>query len=244
MADALPVTAREDYQAWQAYGATEYRWAFNKLEVALRGGLTAGPAAVPPPRAGRYVSRPVYNLFGMGIGAEQFYYGEDEYEEFVYYKTVPPGYFWCEWLDGPHRSVDYQKYTDGSWRVSSVWEGVHYSDDNLTKFRSWTRLSNRAAPPPHKLPLALGWLHRDSGVDFFNVELRGAHVVEVHLRPGDLVFQDLPVGTTLVPVWPGMELPPGEFIPDIDPGMKRSAVSGHLRDVRDGFVVLRDGSHR
>ncbi len=239
MKKPLPVTVREDYQAWEAYGHTEHRWVFNKLEVALRGGLHAGPAAVPPSIEGLYISRPIYNLFGMGIGAEQFRYSNEEYEEFVNYKTVPPGYFWCEWLDGPHLSIDYQKYDDGSWEVSSVWEGSHYSDSNLTKFSGWTRLPNQSAPSPYELPIALDWLYQNSGITFFNVELREGYIVEIHLRPGDLMFNDMPVGTTLVPAWEGIEELYGERIPDIDPNMKKYHASGHLKEIRDGFIVIR-----
>lgn len=239
MRKPLPVTVLEDYQAWQEYGDTEHRWVFNKLEVSLRGGLHAGPAAVPPRSDGFFISRPIYNLYGMGIGAEKFQYSEEEYEEFVNYKTVPPGFFWCEWLDGPHLSIDYQKYDDGSWEVSSVWEGSHYSDTNLTKFSSWTRLPSQVAPSPHDLPIHLDWLYQDTEITFFNVELREGRIVEIHLRPGDLMFNDLPVGTELVPVWQGMERPQGEWIPDIDPNMGKYKVSGRITEFRDGFIVVR-----
>jgi hypothetical protein len=178
----------------------------------------------------------------MGIGAEQFRYSNEEYEEFVNYKTVPPGYFWCEWLNGPHLSIDYQKYDDGSWEVSSVWEGNHYSDANLTKFSGWTRRPNQLAPSPYELPISLDWLHQDEDISFFNVELREGFIVEVHLRPGDLMFNDMPVGTTLVPVWEGMEELYGERIPDIDPNMEKYNASGHLKEIRNGFIVIR-GDH-
>jgi hypothetical protein len=233
----LPVSLWEDYQAWEKYGNTEHRWVFNKLEVALRGGLHAGPAAVAPSHRGLYISRPVYNIYGMGIGAEQFYYSEEEYEEFVNYKTVPPGFFWCEWLNGPQLSIDYQRYDDGTWGVSSVWEGHHYSDSNLTKFSSWTRLSNRAGIPVHELPIDINWtLEKD--LTFFNVESRSGHIVEIHLRPGDLMFNDLPVGTTLIPVWQGQDTPRGEWVEDTDPEMLKYEAHGHLREIRDGFIVV------
>ena len=50
----------EDYQAWEAYKHNDnYRWLFNKLEIALRQELRAGPAATAPERSGWYVHRPI-----------------------------------------------------------------------------------------------------------------------------------------------------------------------------------------
>lgn len=240
MRKPLPVEVWEDYQAWEKYGNSDLRWVFNKLEVALRQGLHAGPAGVPPGHGGLFISRPVYNLYGMGIGAEQFSYATHMYDDMVQHKFVRPGHFWCEWIVGEHLSIDYQKYDNGTWGISSVWEGTHYSDTNLTKFKSWTRLSNRAAPEPYDLPITLEWLF-EPGVSFFNVEMRGEHIVDLHLRPGDLMFKDLPVGTALYPVWEGIEeLPKGEWIPDIDQDMSKYSADGHLTEIRDGFIIVRN----
>jgi hypothetical protein len=240
MRKPLPVVIWEDYQAWEQYSHTQWRWSFNKLEVALRQGLNAGPAGVPPSHEGLFISRPIYNLYGMGIGATQFTYETSMYEEMVAHNFVPPGYFWCEWLSGDHLSIDYQRYDNGTWEISSVWQGRHYSDTNLTKFKSWTRLSNRGAPSPYELPLELEWL-AESEVNFFNVELKGEHIVEIHLRPGDLMFKDLPVGTALYPVWETeSEFPMGELIPDTDPKMSEHRANGYLNEIRDGFIVVRN----
>jgi hypothetical protein len=92
-----PVLAEEDFQAWNLYRDTEHRWVFNKLEVALRQGLHAGPAATAPDRNGTYIYRPIYNLYGMGIGAKKFKYDKDSMydsliklsiEEFNKYKSI------------------------------------------------------------------------------------------------------------------------------------------------------------
>jgi hypothetical protein len=239
MRKPLPVTIWEDYQAWEKYGSTELRWVFNKLEVALRQGLHAGPAGVPPGHRGLFIARPVYNLYGMGIGAEQFSYDPRMYDEMVQHKYVSPGSFWCEWIPGTHLSIDYQKYDNGTWEVSSVWQGHHYSDTNLTKFRCWTRLSNRAAPVVKDLPLDPEWTI-DPELTFFNIELRGDYIIDLHLRPGDIQFLDLPVGTSLFPVWDDIsEYPKGEWIPDVDPDMAKYTADGHLKEVRDGFIVVR-----
>lgn len=241
MKKPLPITVLEDYQAWEKYGGSDYRWAFNKLEVALRQGLHAGPAAVPPGHSGIYISRPTYNLYGMGIGAKQFSYSSEDYEAFVQHKEVPPGFFWCEWITGEHYSIDYQQHSDGSWRVASVWEGKHYSDSNLVKFRSWSRLSNRAAPELENLPLDLEWL-KDPEVPYFNIEMRGKYITEIHLRPGDVMFNHLPVGATVFPIWGDGEAEgiAGEWMPDIDEKMSQHQASGNLTDIRNGFIIVKN----
>lgn len=51
----------EDYETWEAFmHLEEFRWLFNKLEVALRQGLHAGPSGTAPRYAGTYISRPTY----------------------------------------------------------------------------------------------------------------------------------------------------------------------------------------
>lgn len=150
---------QEDHEMWQKFGTSEYRWAFNKLEVAMRQGLHCGPAGTAPERSGDYIYRPVYNPFGMGIGATKFSYDlEADAERFTRHEVVPPGYFWCEWLEGPHLSIDYRKWTDGVWRTASVWEGEHRSDDNLTKFSRWTKLDADVAPNPYLWGNLLPWV--------------------------------------------------------------------------------------
>lgn len=230
----------EEYQAWKYFADTDYRWAFNKLEVALRGGLHAGPAAVAPDYPGLYVSRPIYNLYGMGVGAKQFSYATREEEEFIHHKEVPPGFFWTEWLQGPQVSIDYRQYESGKWKVESVWEGSHYSDSNLTKFKCWTRLSTRKAPSVHELPIDLNWLE-DTRVPYFNVEMREKKIIEIHFRPGDDRFNHLPVGTTVYPVWKGEELDVlGEWQPNFDPKWAEHEAHGQLSEVRDGFIIVRN----
>lgn len=240
MKSKLPPLIQEDYQAWEMFSHKPYRWVFNKLEVALRQGLHAGPAGMPPNHNGLYISRPIYNLYGMGINAEQFQYHEETMrDEMIQHFYIEPGHFWCEWLSGQHYSIDYQQYEDGSWKVNSVWQAQHFTQSNLTKFKSWTKLSPRSAPKPELLPLKLDFLPTFD-IPFFNVEMIGDKIIEIHLRPGDLHFDHYPVGTTLYPVWQGEDTPPGEWIEDIDPDMSRFTANGHITDIRDGFIVVKN----
>lgn len=232
----------EDFQAWEVYKDTKkYRWLFNKLEVALRQGLEAGPAATAPSHAGTFLHRPIYNLYGMGIGASKFEYNESMYSMMINNGIVPPGHFWCEWLDGVHLSVDYER-TDGVWKVRSVWQGEHESKDNLTKFKSWKRLDNLAATTAediNKYHLSLPFLS-DKRVDKFNVEMINSTIIEIHLRWGNDPFDDLPVGCDVIPVWNDEEAPEGEWRGNLHDDMMMYSASGNLSDVRRGYVIKRN----
>ena len=66
----------EDYQVWKAY--PQYRWIMDKLGVSLRLGYHAGPAGIPVERTGWYIVRPVYNPYGMGIGASKKWFDSEK----------------------------------------------------------------------------------------------------------------------------------------------------------------------
>lgn len=229
----------EDFQSWERYNNTEHRWAFNKLEVALRQGLDAGPAATAPPVSGQYIFRPIYNIYGMGIGAETFDYNkEKDYNSFINHSVIPPGYFWCKWISGEHLSIDYNQDTDGFWHTRSVWSGVHDSKDNLTRFSSWTRIDNRVAPRWNELPLDASFLY-DPEVPVFNIEMIGEYIIEIHLRLGNDPFDEYPVGSKIIPVWNDEEAPQGEWKGNLHQDMEMYSASGYLSDVRRGYVVRR-----
>jgi hypothetical protein len=234
--DLENIVAEEDFQAWDEYPS--YRNLFNKLDVALQQGLNAGPAGVAPKQSGTYISRPAYNLYGMGIGAKKFYYDSDlMYEALINNDIVPPGHFWCEWLPGKHLSVDFHRDPDtGIFYTRSVWVGVHYDDDNLTKFNHWTREDAHIHYSDIQLPLP--W--NDPKVNAINLEMRGDKVIEAHLRLGNDPWDDLPVGTKVTPVWNDMDVPEGsEFRGNLHSDMEYYSASGHLTDIRRGYIIER-----
>lgn len=228
----------EDFQAWEAYKHVDkYRLLFNKMEVALMQGLDAGPAAVPPKHPGIYIHRPIYNLYGMGIGATKFSYDPDnDYDAFINHATVPPGHFWCEWVVGEHRSIDYQQYSDGTWKTRSITVGKHKDDSNLTKFDHWIKMPNKYAPTFEETGL-YKIIGNDPYVAYCNIEMRGHFIVEVHLRLGNDPFDDLPVGAKIIPVWNNEEAPPGEWMGNLHADMEQYKASGYLSDVRRGYVI-------
>ena len=125
----------EDFQCWQEYKTQ--RWVFNKLEVAMKLGYDCGPAGVPITKDGYYIVRPIYNLYGMGIGAKKKYLSlKDDSEDMIHHKHIPPSYFWCEWFSGKHHSVDFKKQ-NGRWVAFNEVVGYHYNDDKI--MRDWKK---------------------------------------------------------------------------------------------------------
>ena len=182
----------EDYQAWEAY--PNYRWVFNKLELSLKLGYHAGPAGIGVQRTGWYIIRPVYNPYGMGIGAHKKWLSVDDQDAMANHMHVPPGYFWCEWFDGEHYSIDYKR-ENNSWVPINACQGFHKTEDNLTKFASWLIIE----PPNIKLPQ---WVH-DIEVKELNIEFKDDKITEIHLRSGNDICLVSEVGDEIYPVWEG-----------------------------------------
>ena len=215
------------------FGTSEHRWVFNKLEVAALQGLSAGPSGSVPPVNGVYIHRPVYNLYGMGVKAEKFFYHEDEDREAMEEcKLVPPGSFWCQWLVGEHLSIDYRRLEEtGEWIAVSVWQGVQDENPSLTRFAYWERLPEFLAPHPGDLPLKVTPFY-DPRVVAINIETIGGVVTEIHLRLGDGEFKELPIGTKLIPVWNDEEAPEGVWF-----DKPEGNAGGYLQHERRGFVA-------
>ena len=170
-----------DYQAYLKY--KRHRKWFNKLYVAETLGYDCGPSGIAPMESGKYVVRPIYNLIGMGVGAEV-----KEIEAGDISKT-PPGYFWCEFFEGNQYSVTYEFIHDiiGIWRPLSCYRGVK-NENNLSKFTSWHK--DKYYP---EVPYQFNEL---SDVNIINVEFIGDNPIEVHLRKS----QD-PECQDFVPIW-------------------------------------------
>jgi len=231
----------EDFQVWELFKNNKrYRWLFNKMEVALRQGLNAGPAATAPYHAGTYLHRPIYNLYGMGIGATKFEYNESMYNLMINNGIVPPGHFWCEWVSGTHYSIDYER-DKNFWATRSIWVGEHESKDNLTRFQSWTRLEDSeyySAESVDKYMLKLPFLN-DPRVVKFNLEIINNVIIEIHLRWGNDPFDDLGVGTKVIPIWHDQEIPEGEWRGNLHNDLEQYSASGYLSDVRKGYIIER-----
>jgi hypothetical protein len=153
-------------------------WCIDKLILSKKMGYKCGPAGIPPLTPAHYVVRPIVNLKMMSVGATIQYLDSD---------SIPDGYFWCEMFTGRHLSFDY------SWgkQVLSV-EGFRDDPHRLDRFSRWTRINEN-----FKLPQVL-----QSVADkypWFNAEVVGGRVIEVHFRYNDDFANH--TANTIIPIW-------------------------------------------
>jgi hypothetical protein len=233
-----------DYQAWYAY--PQYRWLFNKLELSLKLGYHAGPAGIPVEQTGFYIVKPVYNPYGMGIGASKRWLSDhepftswlntEEYKEMSNHKHIPPGYFWCEWFEGCHYSIDYKKEREASskWSPVNATQGFHKNEVNLTKFDYWVNIE----PPEIELPK---WVH-ELETEELNVEFKDNKIIEIHLRSGNDIALVTNIGDKIYPAWEGDNLGDVtdlEFIPNLSNDQEDYTACGNISDVRLGYYIER-----
>lgn len=201
----------DDSQAYQKY--KQHRKWFNKLYVSERLGYDCGPAGVAPTESRYYIVRPIYNLSGMGLGAEFKYIKAGDYSQ------VPPGYFWCEIFLGKHFSVTYEfeHNTLPRWNPISSFEGVRMGNE-LWRFTKWER-SNYFPEVPRIF-------NELSGVGRINVEFKGDKVIEVHLRESPDPDYD-----AIIPIWKDRKS-------DIDKYTKIGYTYIESFDDADGFLKI------
>ena len=230
------INPENDIEAWQAY--PKDRWVYNKLDLSLKLNYYAGPACVPIKRkSGNFCIRPIINLSGMGIGAVKKRLNVTVHaSEMENHAHVPPGYFWCEWFNGPHISVDFTKNLDTKkWEAFSAMEGFHENDLNLTKFIRWKVVKPEL---DYNLP---NWVHDIKTEKYLNIEFRQGKIIEIHLRSGNDSFWSCALGTEILPVWKNVKYNKIEtsmkFIPNFYEGLARYEASGHQTDVRIGYYI-------
>lgn len=156
----------DEHELWIKY--PQYHKWWNKLYLAQAMGYSCGPGAVPIPETKEYVIRPVYNLAGMGLCTTIKTLQKGDVT------SVPPGYFWCEYLQGNHYSVTYQRHFHNEWKVLHCWQGFNHKE-NVVKFYKWIR-SDYAPKLPYQLINLIA-------VPYINVEYKGDNPFEIHFRP-------------------------------------------------------------
>ena len=131
---------------------------------------------------GYYCIRPIYNLYGMGLGASKVWLDTDDNSEVM--NRQHPGSFYCEWFDGPHYSIDYE--WNKGWKsymlhkdiivVKIQLGGIEYQDRFILSFNTLA----------------------DTNV--LNIE-KDSKIIEVHLRLGNLAgdWYGLEDAQTIIP---------------------------------------------
>lgn len=158
-------------------------WVLDKLILSLNLGYSCGPIGVDVPSAGYYIVRPAVNALGLGLGAEKVWIEEST-------DDLPLGFFWCEWFEGRHLSVDFK---DG--KCLFVVEGTKESN-TFTKWTKWEKVDVDCELPEILIPLVEKY-------QTINVEMIGDKIIEVHLRGNpDFVYGN----KDFIPVWEGQKI--------------------------------------
>lgn len=155
-----------DEEAWLVWGG-HVPELFDRMWIARSQGLEAHPHGVEP--AGQVFSRPLINLWGMGVGARLIeHWSNADYQA---------GHFWMPYLQGAHWSCDYV-FEQGT--CVFAYRVLCHKDTN----RSFVRFEGYAGEGPrHAENLAWVSKHLPLYTGPINVETIGEHIIEVHLRP-------------------------------------------------------------
>lgn len=169
-------------------------WIYDKLILSKKLGYVCGPTGVDVPSPNYYIVRPITNLMGMGINAEKVWIDKNT-------EHLPIGYFWCEFFEGRHLSVDYHYG-----KQTCCVEGIRDKDNPLYKWEKWVRVDDEIS-----YPSVLEWAYQ-----YVNCEMIGGNIIEIHLRRSpDLKHK----AKEWYPVWEGEDTTPPEgmeFLEDND----------------------------
>jgi hypothetical protein len=122
---------------------------------------------------------------GLGLGAQKLWIEKQTID-------LPLGYFWCEWFEGRHYSVDY-KFGN---QVLCV-EGFK-SENTFTKWDKWLKIHKHIPAPDIILNTFINKEH-------LNCEYIGDKLIEVHLRQNTDFDDQI---TEFIPVWEGQDTTP------------------------------------
>ena len=126
----------EEDKVWKTINP-DYMWVMDKLILSSKLGYKCGPTGIDVPEPGYYIVRPCVNALGLGLGAEKVWLEKETIH-------LPYGYFWCEWFEGRHLSIDYKNKK----QVLCV-EG-YKQKDTFTKWDKWIK-TNDELPFPNIL---------------------------------------------------------------------------------------------
>ena len=161
---------------WKTADADEI-WVYDKLILSRKLGYKCGPAGIDVPEPGWYIVRPCVNVMGLGLGTKKMHLPQ-------YTIDLDPGYFWCEWFEGRHLSIDYEYGK----QVLCV-EGFK-SKDTFTQWDKWIKTNDQIS-----FPKVLDQFKTKANI---NCEFIGGKLIEVHLRSNPDFEQNI---TEFIPVW-------------------------------------------
>ena len=168
----------------------DHIWVLDKLILSKKLGYNCGPTGIDVPQPGWYIVRPCINAMGMGLGAQRIFIEKETMH-------LPLGYFWCEWFDGDHYSVDY--LPEYGTKILTV-KGTKESKEELVKWDKWEKVNHKKE---HKIPNLLFPII----LNYYriNLEYIGNKLIEVHFRENEDFKNSI---SEFIPVWEGQETTP------------------------------------
>lgn len=168
----------------------DHIWVLDKLILSKKLGYNCGPTGIDVPQPGWYIVRPCINAMGMGLGAQRIFIEKETMH-------LPLGYFWCEWFDGDHYSVDY--LPEYGTKILTV-KGTKQSKEEFVKWDKWEKVDHKKK---HKIPKLLFPVI----LDYYriNLEYIDSKLIEVHFRENEDFKNNI---SEFIPVWEGQKIVP------------------------------------
>lgn len=166
----------------------EKLWVLDKLLLSRALGYKCGPIGIDVTRPGHYIVRPCVNALGLGLGAEKVWLENST-------DHLPYGYFWCEWFEGRHFSIDY------AFGVQQFCVEGFKSENTFIHWDRWIKIEEQ-------IELSEILLKHFQNEETLNVEYIGGKIIEVHLRQNEDFSNGI---SEFIPVWEGQDTtpPPG-----------------------------------
>ena len=169
---------------WENIDPTDL-WVLDKLILSRNLYYNCGPVGLQVPHPGYYIVRPCVNMLGLGLGAQKVWIDSNT-------EHLPVGYFWCEWFEGRHLSIDYH------WGKQTLAVEGHKPETTFTRWEHWVRVADRIRLPRILEPFSKKY-------EWINCEYIGGKLIEVHFRHNE----DFEGGIThFIPVWEGESTEP------------------------------------
>lgn len=149
----------------------------DKLILSRKLGYKCGPTGIDVPNPGWYIVRPCVNAMGLGLGAQKVWLECETMH-------LPIGYFWCEWFDGRHLSVDYHL------GVQQLCVEGFKSPNTFIKWDKWIKTTDFISYPNILKPFM--------NMPNLNCEFIGGKLIEVHFRLNPDFEEDI---QEFIPVW-------------------------------------------
>ena len=173
----------EEDRVWKTIDPN-HMWVLDKLILSKKLGYKCGPTGIDVPNPGWYIVRPCVNAMGLGLGAEKVWLEEETMH-------LPLGYFWCEWFEGRHLSVDYH------YGLPKLCVEGFKDESTFTQWDRWIKTDDFVHFPEV--------LNEFISTPWINCEFIGGKLIEVHFRHNMDFEGDI---EEFIPVWEGQNIIP------------------------------------